>query len=483
MIAKLNLILDTITDGVLVVDSRGIVLYANESAEILLARGPLIGQLLAIPVDPDKNSVQDINLIRPNGIAWAEMRSTPLEWDGQPAYVIALRDITASKQAEASLLAADQRKDEFLAMLAHELRNPLAPISNAANILDMLKVDDPRLNWAKELIKRQVSHLTHLVDELLDISRIARGKILLKKEPLDLVELIEQVVETARDRIQAKRQDLNVYLPEQSILIEGDLVRMSQVLLNLLDNASKYSVEGCRIEVDVTPIGAEVVIQVRDNGIGISGLLLPTIFDLFQQGERTLDRSQGGLGIGLTLVKRIVELHGGRVTAASPGAGLGSIFTIQLPTIAQSAPFTPSEEPTVAPEAGIRVLVVDDDSDVRESTGLLLEMNGYEVMTGASGEHAIALIGTFHPDVVLLDIGMPEENGYQVAQRIRQLPNGNNLLLITLSGYGQAQDKARSLKAGFDHHLIKPLNFNVFCNLISEWRNIRMSSLEITPAS
>ena len=592
---KLDLILDTITDGVLVVDSQGVVLYANQAAEILLARSPIIGQSLAIPVNPDKNSYQDINLIRPNGLAWAEMRSSPLEWDGQPGYVIALRDITerkhmelerqkfvsladnsmefismcdmnfipfyineagmrligldnleqcirtpvqefffpedqrfildeffprvvreghadveirfrhfksgaaiwmiynvffiknstgdpvgiatvsrdisARKQAEAALREADQHKDEFLAMLAHELRNPLTPISNAAHILDMLKLEDPRLSWAKEIIKRQVMHLTHLVDDLLDVSRIARGKISLKKERLDLVEVVKSVLETARGLILAKQQHLDVRLPEQPILLDGDSVRLSQVLLNLLDNASKYSLEGGQIEVDVQHLGAEVEIQVRDNGTGISAELLPTIFDLFQQGVRTLDRSQGGLGIGLTLVKRLVELHGGRVTASSPGAGLGSTFSIRLPTIAEAATFPASETPTPSPKASMRVLVVDDDSDVRESTALLLELNGYEVKMADSGERAITLIKAFHPDVVLLDIGMPGENGYQVAQRIRQLPNGSDPLLVALSGYGRTEELARSQEAGFDHHLIKPLNFTTLCDLLSEWES------------
>lgn len=590
--SKLDLILGTITDGVLVVDSQGVVLYANQAAEKLLARSPIVGQSLAIPVDPDSNGYQDINLIRPNGLAWAEMRSAPLDWDDQPGFVIALRDITerkhielerqkfvsladnsmefigmadmnmvpfylneagmrlvgldnleqavripvqefffpedqrfildeffprvareghadveikfrhfksgagiwmhynvftikdgtgepvgfatvsrdisVSKQVKAALHEANQRKDEFLAMLAHELRNPLTPINNAAHILDMLKREDPRLNWAADMIKRQVKHLTHLVDDLLDVSRIARGKISLKKERLDLVEVIRAVLETARGIVSAKQQQLEVRLPGLPILMEGDSVRLAQVFLNLIDNASKYGVEKGWIEIEVRPLGSEVDILVRDNGTGISPELLPTIFDLFQQGMRTLDRSQGGLGIGLTLVKQLVELHGGRVTASSPGIGLGSTFSVRLPTLAESLTSTahPSESPVPSPNAGTRVLVVDDDADVRESTALLLGLNGYEVKTADSGEQALPLIDAFHPDVVLLDIGMPGENGYQVAQSIRRQLNGEDLLLIALSGYGRAEDIARSQEAGFDHHLVKPLNLNALCKLL-----------------
>jgi PAS domain S-box-containing protein len=588
--SKLDLIFDTITDGVLVVDSQGVVLYANRAAEKLLARRPIVGQLLAIPVNPDKNSHQDINLIRPEGLAWAEMRSAPLDWDGQPGYVIALRDITerkhieqerhkfvsladnsmefigmadmdmipfylneagmrlvgfdnleqavrtpvrefffpedqrfildeffprvlreghadveirfrhfksgeaiwmhynvftikdstgepvgfatvsrdisVSKHVKAALHEANRRKDEFLAMLAHELRNPLTPINNAAHILDRLKLEDPRLGWATEIIKRQVKHLGHLVDDLLDVSRIARGKILLKKERLDLVEVVKAVLETARGFILPKHQSLDVRLPEQPIRVEGDPVRLSQVLLNLLDNASKYSLEKGRIEVNVGLLGPEVEIQVKDDGTGIPPELLPTIFDLFQQGTRTLDRSQGGLGIGLTLVKQLVEMHGGQVTASSPGAGLGSTFTIRLPRLIDPAALPVAEPPMPAHNEGIRVLVVDDDADVRESTALLLEVNGYEVRTADSGEQAVTLIDSFCPEVVLLDIGMPGENGYQVAQSIRRLPGGGDLLLIALSGYGRTEDLARSREAGFDHHLVKPLNLNTLFKLM-----------------
>lgn len=491
---KLDLILDTITDGVLVVDSQGVVLYANQAAETLLARNPLIGQSLAIPVNPDKSSHQDINLIRPNGLAWAEMRSAPIEWDGQPGYVIALRDITerkhmelerqkfvslaensldfigicdmnlrpfyineagmrligldnldqcartpiqefffpedqrfileeffprvmreghadveirfrhfrtgaaiwmmynvffikdstgepvgiaivsrdisSHKEAEAALRKADQHKDEFLAMLAHELRNPLAPISNATHILDMLKLEDTRLNWAKDIIKRQVKHLARLVDDLLDVSRIARGKISLKKERLDLVDVIKSVSEMAHGFILAKQQQLDVRLPEQPIWMEGDAVRLAQVVLNLLDNASKYSPEGGRIEIVAQQLGAESEIQVRDNGTGISAELLPTIFDLFQQGTRTLDRSQGGLGIGLTVVKRLVEMHGGEITASSPGTGLGSTFSIRLPTLNEGITFPTPRSSSSRPSTAMRT--VDDDSGPNGGTGFLL---------------------------------------------------------------------------------------------------------------
>ncbi len=389
--------------------------------------------------------------------------------EGRPLHYYAfVTDLTERKLTESKLLEADRSKDEFLAMLAHELRNPLAPIKNAIHILGMLKLEDPRLQWVQEIIERQVTHLTRMVDDLLDTSRIARGKILLKKEPLDIAEAVNQAVKSVHHLIVAKLHALEVSLPEKPIMLEGDPVRLIQVLVNLLDNAVKYSPEGGQIKLDVLRIDAEVEIRIQDSGCGIPSGLLPKIFDLFQQAERTLDRSQGGLGIGLTLAKRLVELHEGRITAASQGAGQGSTFSIRLPVLPETAGLPASKSIISAmPQVPIRVLVVDDDSAVRETTAVLLTMEGHEVCVADTGEKAIKLVEEFHPDVVLLDIGLPGEDGYQVARRIRKLPCGSGLLLVAVSGYGQPEILARSQSAGFNHHLIKPVDINALLNLLS----------------
>ncbi len=370
-----------------------------------------------------------------------------------------MADITDLKQAELALREADQRKDEFLAMLAHELRNPLAPIRNAAHVLGRLELDEPRVRWAQDIIERQVTHLTHLVDELLDVSRIARGKVSLKKARIELADLLRQACESVQPLLSAKGHRLEVQMPETGVMLEGDLVRLIQVLQNLLNNAAKYTPDGGHIKLVGRRRGQEVEIQVRDNGMGISADLLPGIFDLFRQGERTLDRSQGGLGIGLTLVHRLVELHGGRVEAYSAGPGLGATFTVRLPAADHAAgePLHADGRPSTDP-ARLRVLVVDDDPAVAESMVVFLELEGHQVRSADSGEAALRLLPEFQPQVVLLDIGLPGQDGYQVARRIRQMPGGEALKLVAVSGYGHEEAMELSRQAGFDEHLVKPVD-------------------------
>lgn len=386
----------------------------------------------------------------------------------------AMADVTSMKQAEQALREADQRKDEFLAMLAHELRNPLAPIRNAAHILGRLQVNEPRVRWAQNIIERQVSHLTHLVDELLDVSRIARGKITLNRARIELTDLINQTREAMQPVMEAKRHQFRIALPASEVILEGDLIRLIQVLQNLLDNAAKYTPEGGRIELTGHLLDGELELRVRDNGMGIPAELLPEVFKPFQQGERTLDRSQGGLGIGLTLVHRLVELHGGRVTAQSAGSGCGASFSVWLP-LAQSAPAqstpTPSA-PTELPPAGtspsLRVLVVDDDPLVAESMLVFLELEGHQVRSAESGETALRLLPAFAPQVVLLDIGLPGQDGYEVARAIRRMPGGDALELIAVSGYGHEEAMLRSRQAGFDEHLVKPVDPERIRRMLSE---------------
>ena len=368
-------------------------------------------------------------------------------------------DITGLKQAEQALIEADHRKDEFLAMLAHELRNPLTPIRNAAHVLGRLGIREPRVQWAQQTIERQVDHLTRLVDELLDVSRIVRGKVTLKMERVELAGVLNQALEMARPQIEAMGHQIEVRLPGQPVCLQGDPVRLAQVLLNLLDNAAKYTPEGGRIEVEAALAGPVVEIQVRDNGVGIPAELLPHVFDLFQQGERALDRSQGGLGIGLTLVKRLVEMHGGVLEVFSPGEGLGSTFMVCLPVL----PGPPAAHRGEAQDAGAaaarcRVLVVDDDPAVADSMTVLLELDGHEVRVAATGEEALALARAFRPQLVLLDIGLQGMDGYQVARQLRaQQGADERLCLVAVTGYGHEEARTRSEEAGFDQHLVKPV--------------------------
>jgi PAS domain S-box-containing protein len=380
-----------------------------------------------------------------------------------------LADITSHKLAELALREADQRKDEFLAMLAHELRNPLTPIRNAAHVLARLDIDEPRVRWAQDIIERQVSHLTHLVDDLLDVSRIASGKVVLKLRRLELADLVRQACEAVQALISSKHHRLDVDLPEQPLVLEGDPVRLLQVLQNLLNNAAKYTPDGGHIELIARARGPMLELQVRDNGMGMPPELLPRAFDLFRQGERTLDRSQGGLGIGLTLVRRLVELHGGQVEAQSPGPGRGSTFSLRLPLPADSPQPQAAVGPPAAPAATrLRVLVVDDDAVVAESMVVFLELEGHQVRSADSGHSALPLLASFRPQVVLLDIGLPGQDGYELARQIRANPAGEQVILVAVSGYGHEEALQRSRQCGFHRHLVKPVDPEVLSGLLAE---------------
>jgi PAS domain S-box-containing protein len=412
-------------------------------------------------------------LVVNGAVKWVRERAE-LEFDEQGRLLGGfgtVQDITGLKQAEQALIEADQRKDEFLAMLAHELRNPLTPIRNAAHVLGRLDVQEPRVQWAQQTIERQVDHLTRLVDELLDVSRIVRGKVTLKMEPVELAGVLNQALEMVRPQIDAMGHQIEVRLPGQPVYLQGDPVRLAQVLLNLLDNAAKYTPAGGSILVEAGVAGPVVEILVRDNGLGIPAELLPHVFDLFQQGERALDRSQGGLGIGLTLVKRLVEMHGGVLEAFSPGAGLGSTFTICLPLLSAMPPADSQGAPDAssATAARCRVLVVDDDPAVADSMTVLLELEGHEVRAAASGEEALALARSFRPQLVLLDIGLQGMDGYQVARQLRaQQAADERLCLVAVTGYGHEEARALSEEAGFDRHLVKPVYPEALCELLVE---------------
>jgi len=380
------------------------------------------------------------------------------------------REMARTKEAEEKLKEASRRKDEFLAMLSHELRNPLAPIRNAAEVMRRIAPTDAGIVWARDVVERQVTHLAQLVDDLLDVSRITQGKISLKKEAVELARVIQHSIDTARTLLDAKRHNLSVAVSPAPIWVYGDFARLSQVVGNILNNAAKYTSEGGKIELTASAERGEALICVRDNGIGIDAALLPHVFELFTQGERSLDRSQGGLGVGLTVVQRLVDLHQGRVEVHSDGVGKGSLFRVILPCISE-VPQAAGEERVAAAfaavPAGKRVLVIDDNIDAAESIAVYLRLEGHEVRTVSDGPQAVAIAQVFAPQVAVVDIGLPGMNGYEVARRLRLRGSDAPTLLIALTGYGQKEDRARSIQAGFHHHFVKPADPRIIQSAIA----------------
>ncbi|WP_166894108.1 ATP-binding protein [Massilia sp. CCM 8734] len=412
----------------------------------------------------DRSGYQEIvRFRRPDDgrMLWLDIRGkVRCDADGKPFAVRGVTlDISERMRAEEDLRDAHRRKDEFLAMLSHELRNPLAPISSAAQLLKHVRLDDARLRATSDIIIRQTAHITGLVDDLIDVSRVTRGLISTDRQPHDMKRMIGDAVEQVRPLIEARRHRLAVMQPAQPAYVMGDHKRLVQVLTNLLNNAAKYTPDGGNIVLTLALAGAHVEISVRDDGIGMGADLLPRVFELFTQGERSADRAQGGLGVGLAVVRSLVELHGGQVDAASAGAGKGSELTVRLPLLAGHAP---PDAPLAAraglPQRPLRVLVVDDNPDAALMLSMLLEASGYDVLT-ENGSHAgLASAARHQPDVCILDIGLPEMDGYQLARAIRALDGLRGATLIAVTGYGQEQDRRLALAAGFDHHLVKPVD-------------------------
>jgi signal transduction histidine kinase len=379
--------------------------------------------------------------------------------------------VTKQKELADQLREADRRKDEFLALLAHELRNPLAPVRNAARIMRMKGSDDPQMQWCYEVVERQSEQLKRLVDDLLDVSRITMGKIHLRVETVDLQAVIAGAVETSTPLILSRRQQLEIDLPEASIVLRGDLSRLTQVVANLLNNAAKYQSEGGRIEVRAWREGDHAIVSVKDYGIGLPPDMLSEVFELFAQGERSPDRDQGGLGIGLSLVKKLVELHGGSVAAKSDGAGYGSEFLIRLPCLPEERPVVSATNgPAPYPLAGERpldILVVDDNVDAVESLAILLDSAGHRVRKANDGVSALRISSERRPDVVLLDIGLPGMDGYEVCRRLRS-ESGPSLTIVAMTGYGQDRDRLQALEAGFDAHTVKPVDLSQLLTLLRD---------------
>lgn len=368
---------------------------------------------------------------------------------------------------EQALRSADRRKDEFLATLGHELRNPLAPIMNSLAILKLSGAfDDSRTVQACAVMERQVHHLNRLVDDLLEVSRITRGIIEVKKEPLDLNAILKAAIETCRPVLDNLRHQLAEDFTSEPINVAGDPVRLTQVFANLLNNAAKYTNHGGHITVETRRVNGDACVSIKDDGIGIAPALLPQVFDMFMQVDRSTRRSQGGLGIGLTLVRSLVGMHGGTVEARSEGPGLGSEFVVKLPLMAD-AQVSPATSRRVEPLPARRILIVDDSRDGGESLAMLLRVLGADVGLAHSGRMALECVETFRPDVVLLDIGMPGMDGYEVARRIRANPENRNISLIALTGWGQEEDRRRSVAAGFDHHLVKPADIEQLRQLLT----------------
>jgi len=403
-----------------------------------------------------------IRFIRPDNArqVWLDSRGkVQFDADGQAVRLRGVTvDVSERYQAEFELRESNRKKDEFLAMLAHELRNPLAPISTAAEMLRLTNAVDPRTKKASEVISRQVRHMTALVDDLLDVSRVTRGLVELDQELVDIKAAVANAVEQARPLIEARRHALTVRTDATQATVLGDRTRLVQVIANLLNNAAKYTPQGGEITLAVHPGDGWVDIAVIDNGIGIDARLLPQIFELFTQAERTPDRAQGGLGIGLALVKNMVALHGGQVTAASAGPGTGSTFTIRLPAVAQGTRDEMAAASASPGPAPLHIMLVDDNVDAAESLAVLLEAQGHRVRVEAHPVQALASARRDPPEVFILDIGLPEMDGYELARRLRADPATGAALFIALTGYGQAHDRILSKSSGFEHHFVKPMD-------------------------
>ncbi|MBL9163535.1 MAG: PAS domain-containing protein [Planctomycetaceae bacterium] len=382
--------------------------------------------------------------------------------------LLAVEDVSALRERADQLAEAGRNKDEFLATLAHELRNPLSPIRNSVHFLGLDGLTQGDMKAARDVITRQVAIMVRLIDDLLDVSRISRNEMDVRKERIDLAAVVESAVESSRPLLQQCDHELIVDLPQEALHLDADPIRLAQVFLNLLNNAAKYTNRGGRISLSAIREGSDAVVTVRDNGIGIPADMLSSVFDMFTQVDRSTEQSQGGLGIGLTLVRRLVEMHDGSIEARSEGANKGSEFVVRLPLVMQP----PSEALSRGGIAGKslghgRILVVDDNKDSANSMAMLLRLKGNDIRTAHDGVEALEIADAFHPETVLLDIGLPRLNGYDVARRIRQRPWGQHVLLIALTGWGNDEDRRLSQEAGFNFHIVKPVDLAALENLLA----------------
>lgn len=471
---RANNIIQSISDGFLTMDRDWNITYLSaRGAEIISplqkTADNIIGKLFWDEFPPTVGTVIELKFRR----AMAEQMPAQFEtfygpldrWFDLRVYPsptgisVYFLDINERKMAEAALRAADRSKDEFLAMLAHELRNPLAPLRNAAEILQMPETTQEIREQSQRLISRQIENMSRMIDDLLDVSRITQGKIVLKKENVDLTSILQTVASVAETTCISNSQQFSFLPSARRIVLNADSTRLEQVFGNLLSNACKYSGDGSKITLSSELRGGEAIIRVSDNGAGIDPNVLPRIFELFVQSSRTLDRAHGGLGIGLTIVHRLVVLHGGTIHANSAGLGKGTEFIVRLPALTEAVPQR-TAKPAAKSQKPLRMLIVDDNQDSAESMGMLQKIYGHEVHTAYSGPDAINIAREFHPEVVLLDIGLPGMDGFEVARRLREMPDLADSFLVALTGYGTADDRQRAIRAGFNEHLAKPANLD-----------------------
>ena len=486
----------TTTEGLCMVDRRGLLTFVNPAAEAVLGApaAALIGtplEAVLTLIEPDDGANAD-GAPRPAAAGWAARggdpipvacSSAPIWSDGEAVgTVLAIRDVTEQRRVDAELrrratelIEAARRKDEFLATLAHELRNPLAPILNAMRIIGLRGGNDPAEERTRAMVEQQVRHMTRLIDDLLDMSRISRGTIQLRREPTPLADAVERALGSIRHQLEARGQALEVDLPDGPVLLDADPTRLDQILINLLTNAAKYTDANGRIRLRAAATDAGVEIRVADSGVGIAPEFLPRIFDLFAQADGSLDRSRGGLGIGLTLVRDLVERHGGSISAMSEGLGHGSEFVVRLPVAAGPHAGDPSGAVDAGPVDGpggdrpLRIMVVDDNVHAAQSLEVVLQLWGHEVMIAHDGPSALDAAPLFRPEVILLDIGLPGMDGYRVAELVRRQPALARTAILAMTGYAGAEDRQRSAAAGFARHLVKPLDLDALELYLAEF--------------
>jgi signal transduction histidine kinase len=475
--ARFRNVIEANADGVIVVRQDGVIAYANPAATSLLGRRAevLVGCVFGIPITAGGTTEIDVHHASGEPRV-AELRVAPTEWEGLPALLASLRDVTEHKRLESALrehaeqlALADRRKDQFLAMLAHELRNPLAPILSAAHLM-RLRDDDPALlARMRDIVEHQASHIARLVDDLLDVSRFNQGKVQLSKQAINFTAVVTQAVETARPLVEAGGRTLTCHMSREPIWLDADRTRMTQVLGNLIDNATKFTECGGEIIVSASRDGDVAVVSVRDNGIGIAPEMLPRVFELFAQADSSLDRSRGGLGIGLTLVQTLVTLHGGSITASSAGRGTGAEFVIRLPGAMREPPKSAAAQSSRDPNPARsrRVLIVDDNRFAADGLANLLQLCGHQARVAYAGPAAIEIAREYRPELVLLDIGLPEMDGFEVAKRLRVIDGLSEITLVAVTGYGHQEILERSSEAGLNHHLVKPVDFDALLAILN----------------